>query len=62
MVDSEDNIEIPISTTAMAPPNAKLASIIELISIIVFTSFPFCHKKSITSSQVWAYSGDISPV
>lgn len=45
-MDSEDNIEIPIKTTAMAPPNAKLASINELISIIVLTppfltDFPF---------------------
>jgi hypothetical protein len=40
VVDSEDNIEIPVKTTAIAPPNAKPASINELISIIVLTPFP----------------------
>ena len=54
MVDSDDNVEIPIKTTAMAPPNAKLASINELISIIVFAPFP--HRLSIGFADIPLFS------
>lgn len=47
VVDSDDNVEIPIKTTAMAPPNARLASINELISIIVLTSLPLRDRTAI---------------
>ena len=62
MVDSDDNVEIPIKTTAMTPPNAGLASINALISIIVLTPFPFCHTKSLSRLQDSAYSNFISSV
>jgi hypothetical protein len=59
VVDSDDNVEIPIKTTAMAPPNPRLASINALISIIVLTPFPFCHKKPLSRLQDSAYSSFI---
>jgi hypothetical protein len=46
-LDSDDNVEIPIKTTAMAPPNARLASINELISIIVLTSLHLRDRTAI---------------
>lgn len=51
MVDSDDNVEIPIKTTAMAPPNARLASINELISIIVLTSLPLSESTAFPLTQ-----------
>jgi hypothetical protein len=39
VVDWEDNVQRPIAKTEAAPINANEASITELISIIVLTSF-----------------------
>ena len=40
VVDVEDNVHIPIVTTATIPRNVNVASRMELMSIIVFTSLP----------------------
>jgi hypothetical protein len=39
VVDPSDNDQIPAARTATIPANVNVASIIELISIIVLTSF-----------------------
>ena len=39
VVDGSDNAQIPTARTATIPTQANVASIIELISIIVLTSF-----------------------
>ena len=46
LVESEDNVAIPIITTAIAPTSANVASITELRSIIVFTPFPIHESMS----------------
>jgi hypothetical protein len=46
VLDSADNVQSPINSTAIDPITTSPASMTELKSIIVFTSFPFQRETT----------------